>query len=79
MSGRLIRQVVQIEILRDGEPLPEDLFVIAQEIFDGDSSGSVRSIEVEEVSGPRMAELLVAQGSDPGFLGLDDDGTPLEP
>lgn len=77
MPRRLIRQVVQVEILREDEPLPEDLAVIGQDILDGDSSGRVQTISVEDVTGAAMARLLIAQGSDPEFLGLDSSGADL--
>lgn len=76
-ARRLIRQVVQVEILTDGEPLVDDLEAIAYEITEGGSSGVVSTVTVEDVTGPRMAELLRAQGSDPGFLGLDEDGAEI--
>lgn len=67
----LYRNVIQVEILSnypwaDGI---EDLSIVHYQITDGDSSGSVERIVVnEQVSAERMAELLTAQGSDPSFL-----------
>ncbi|WP_217924742.1 hypothetical protein [Miltoncostaea oceani] len=79
MPRRLVRQIIQIEILREDEPLPEDLVAIADEITTGDSSGNVRTLSVEDLTGPQMAAALIAQGSDPEFLGLDADGKDLTP
>ena len=64
-----------IEILGD-RPYTGDIHNLAYEITDGDFSGTVLSEETVEVDGPQMARLLIAQGSDPDFLGLTEDGQP---
>ena len=73
------RTVIQVEVLSQ-EPLPGliDLAGIAAEIVDGECSGSVQTISEEAVDGPTMARLLRAQGSDPEFLGLTEDGREIE-
>jgi hypothetical protein len=36
-----------------------------------------RQVEAREVNGAEMALLLRAQGSDPEFFGIDDEGNPV--
>lgn len=73
---KLFRQVFEIEVLSEEEPLETlDLKVIDYEITDGHSSGVVKEAVREEVTQEKMRELLIAQGSDPEFLlGGDEDG-----
>jgi hypothetical protein len=72
---KYFRSVYQVEVLsaRPYEPADNpdltDLEAISQDITDGDCSGMVTEVvSNEEVSEERMRELLIAQGSDPGFL-----------
>lgn len=67
------RTVVTVEILGD-QPFGGDIEDIADAVIDGDFSGMVLSTVHEETDGATMARLLAAQGSDPGFLGLDAEG-----
>ena len=72
----LVRNVITVEILSNerwsADDL-EDLSVVQEAIMGGDSSGVVTiTTHNEVVTADRMAELLIAQGSDPSFL-LGDD------
>lgn len=73
------RTVIQIEVL-SMEPIPDNLSLtdLAWEITDGDYSGKVETISADAVDGPTMAGLLVAQGSDPAFLGLTRAGREVD-
>lgn len=73
---KLYRQVFEIEVLSEGEPLNDvSLEDISYEITDGHSSGVFKETVREEVTSDKMAELLKAQGSDPTFLlGEDYNG-----
>ena len=70
---KLFRQVFEVEVLSEGEPLASDsdLSRIEYEITDGGCSGMVEEVICEEVSPEKMRELLIQQGSDPDFLGTD--------
>ncbi len=46
---------------------------VAYAIIEGDCSGQTERAD-ETLTGPQMAAALVAQGSDPEFLGLTADG-----
>lgn len=76
---KFYRQVVTVEILSEElKDFDNDLEAIAAAITDGDCSGVV-SVEVsDEVDGLAMARLLAAQGSDPGFFMLDEEGNDVE-
>jgi hypothetical protein len=81
-ARRYYRTVIQIEVLStDPTPRDAELETVAWQIREGDWSGDTTIVSVEEVDAQRMAELLIAQGSDPEFLlgdEEDDDETLLD-
>jgi|WetSurMetagenome_2_1015567.scaffolds.fasta_scaffold789096_1 hypothetical protein len=80
MARKFYRTVIQVEILSE-EPysMEKDLVSINYDINEGDCSGDVRAlVENQEVDGPQMARLLIAQNSDPEFFNLDSEGKDLE-
>jgi len=77
---RFYRTVLKIEVLSE-EPLAHgdmSLSDIDYAITEGHCSGVVTLDTEEEVDGPTMARLLIAQGSDPGFFGLTESGEESE-
>ena len=62
------RTVLQVEILSDEPYRYKALSDVAFDIIEGDCSGKTTVVSQEEVSKEQMAELLIAQGSDPSFL-----------
>lgn len=75
---KFYKTTITLEVLsEDPVPDPIDIDSIAYEITDGGYSGYIRSMESEEVDGPKMAELLRSQFSEPGFFDLDEDGSDL--
>lgn len=76
---KFYRTVVQVEVLSEEPYLEDDLETIVDDIVIGDCSGkSVDVVRNEVVDGKQMAALLRAQGSDPGFFMIDDDGNDTE-
>lgn len=75
----MFKTVFKIEVLSE-EQLADgiDLEQIAYQITDGPCSGLVTIESCDEVSTVEMAQLLLAQGSDPGFFMLDEDGNYTE-
>jgi len=74
------RTIITSEVLSE-EPLTgsESLSDIEYLIDVGSCSGKVETtVENEEVDGPRMAQLLQDQESDPDFFGLDETGNDLD-
>ena len=76
---RFCRTVVKVEVLSE-EPLPERLPLegLAHSITEGDCSGVVSVEEAGELDGPGAAKALRAQGSDPCFFELTEDGEDIE-
>jgi hypothetical protein len=72
------RQVFEIEVLSDDEPIDGDLENIRYQITDGHCSGVIHETICETVTPERMAKLLIAQGSDPEFFGLNENGEEVE-
>ncbi len=72
------RTVVEIVILTEDEPWGGELCDLHSDITDGDCSGAMTIKSNEEVSPKRMAKLLKSQGSDPGFFGLNENGSPVD-
>ncbi len=76
---KFYRTVVQVEILSESPYESSDLEQITADTDKGACSGMVTDVvRNEEVDGKKMAELLRAQGSDPGFFQLTDDGGSTE-
>jgi hypothetical protein len=76
---KFYRTVVQVEILSESPYESSDLEQIAADTDTGGCSGMVTDVvRNEEVDGKKMAELLRAQGSDPGFFQIDEDGKSTE-
>lgn len=72
---KFYRTVIHVEVLSE-EPytFSGNLVDVANDISSGDCSGVARTIQEEKCDGVRMAQLLLAQGSDPEFFMLDDSG-----
>jgi hypothetical protein len=73
MAQKYYRTVIEVEVLSAGPDDPEDLEQVHHDIGEGDCSGKWRITASEDVTADRLADLLEAQGSEPGFL-LDPDG-----
>lgn len=76
---KFFRNIVTVEVLSEDEPLQDGLSLAAiEESFTtGDCSAGAVNISVTEISGAEAAEGLMAQGSDPEFFRLDEDGNDL--
>lgn len=68
---------IEVEVLSEA-PLDHDmlcdLYAVSNFISTGDGSGKVSVVEDEELDGAQVAAALRAQGSDPEFFRVDDDG-----
>ncbi len=77
-----VRTIIRIELLTEDRSALEieslDLEQIAYEMRQGSASGQLTVESSIGVSGLEMAKLLKAQGSDPEFLGLDDEGNEID-
>ena len=75
---KFYRTVVHVEILSE-EPyvFSGDLYSLAEDMDMGDCSGVARTIQEEKCNGARMAQLLISQGSDPEFFGIDEAGNDI--
>lgn len=71
----LYRTVLQVEVLHDSVKSFDgwSLADIENSFMEGESSGTWDIVAYNQVSREDMAQLAVAQGSDPGFFGLDDE------
>ena len=72
------RQLITLEFLTEGKFTgDEDMAELYERAMCDDLSMSEVSREVEDIDGARLAELAIAQGSDPEFFGIDETGKPL--
>lgn len=62
------RTVIQVEVLSEGPYEYTSLENLSYDVMDGDCSGDVKVVSSEKVGKKKMADLLLAQGSDPSFL-----------
>jgi hypothetical protein len=69
------RTVIEFEILSEHPVAFNDLAQIHYAITEGDCSGISHVKSQEEVAPEKMARLLLAQGSDPSFFGLEEPTT----
>jgi hypothetical protein len=79
-TRKFYRTVVTVEILSE-DPFDgtQDLEYIDWAITDGDCSGrKTVTVDNAELDGLAAAALLVAQGSDPEFFGLTEEGEDVE-
>lgn len=74
---KYIRTIIKIELLTEDRSALQieslDLEQVVYEMTHGDASGKFTVESSIEVTGRKMAKLLKAQGSDPGFFQLDDE------
>ena len=72
------RTVIHVEVLSE-EPyvFSGNLVDVANDIVTGNCSGVVRTIQEERCNGARMVQLLLAQGSEPEYFQLDENGNDL--
>lgn len=75
---KYFRTVVEVEILSEDAPWDGELDALAYDVRDGNCSGSMKTTSSAEVPSQQMAKLLLAQGSDPEFFQLDENGNPLD-
>jgi uncharacterized phosphosugar-binding protein len=70
------KNVITFTVLTE-EPIPDDmdLEAINYEVESGSWSGAWSVTSADEVSGAKMARLLIEQGSDPSFFSLNADGS----
>ena len=81
MSRKFYRNVVQIVVLTEDEPLGggvPTLSSIEYEINYGDCVGGELSIDSKQISSKQVADALYDLGSEPGFFQLDDDGNSVD-
>ena len=69
----MYKTIITVEILSEDslEGFDGDLECVNNEITNGDWSGRVVVGSSELVDDETMAKLLISQGSDPGFFGLE--------
>jgi len=73
MTTKYYRTLFQLEVLSDRPSTDYSISEIAHEGVEGDFSVKTIVMSVDEVNKEQMAELLIAQGSDPEFLIQEDD------
>jgi hypothetical protein len=70
------RTEFKVVVISEDEPVDNmELAAVAFEIQDGDCSGEVTVEGVDELTPVEAAQALIAQGSDPTFFGLNEDGS----
>ena len=75
MSKVFYKTTITVTVLSE-EPIPPDASLrdIAYNFTEGDDSGDWEITNTEFLNGKEAAAALIAQGSDPGFFGLTEDG-----
>jgi hypothetical protein len=73
-TKKFFKTTITIEIISDRKYNSVDLEQINYDITEGDCSGVVNVQNYQELTPEETAKALIAQGSDPEFLGLNTDG-----
>lgn len=62
------------------DPIPDEagLGEVIRNSIEGDYSMQYERTQSQEISGKTAAMLLVDQGSDPEFFGIDEEGKPID-
>ena len=77
---KIYRTVIQVEVLSE-YPIEESLSLsdIQRECDEGDFSGKWKTIvDNQPISGKVAANFTIAQGSNPEFFQMDEDGNELD-
>jgi len=76
---KFFKTTFKVEVLSEDVPVEWDnLYDVASAIDTGDCSGRITDEKIVKLSASKAAEALQAQGSDPEFFQLDEDGNDLE-
>ena len=77
---KFYRTVIHAELLSEEPILPMSLRDVDYQITEGYLSGELleSNPDNEILDGPTAAKALIAQGSDPEFFELDEDGNDIE-
>ena len=77
--GKFFKTVITVTVLSEDKPAQSvNLTRIAHEILEGEWSGYTENDGGTELTAKEAAEALIAQGSDPEFFRLDDDGNHID-
>jgi len=77
-TRKYFRTILEIEVLSEDTPFEGGFEELAVECAHGECSGAVLKRETTEISGKQAADALTAQGSDPSFFFLDDEGEVMQ-
>ncbi len=77
---KFYKTVITVTVLSEDEPVSTDceLGTIVYQITDGNWSGEVENDGGTELTPAQAAQELIAQGSDPSFFKLDENGKPFD-
>jgi hypothetical protein len=73
-NRKFYRTLITVEVLSEDPYQFESLSELAYDVDEGECSGKTTIEKTEEIDGETMALLLMAQGSDPEFFRIDDEG-----
>ena len=75
---KFYRTLFTFEVMSEDPIETVSLEDLAYLVTEGGCSGRFLSTEEEEVGGRTAAQILIDQGSDPGFFRLDEEGNDAE-
>ncbi len=75
---KFYRTTITLEILSEHDIGGLDIQQVVGEMVDGELSGRILEWIPERIGGRTAAMLLMKQGSDPGFFGLDEKGNEVQ-
>jgi hypothetical protein len=76
---KFFRTTIVVQVLSEDAPIEfDDLSEVDHMITGGDCSGIFKVLKSERVEPKAMARMLMKQGSEPEFFGLDSKGCDVE-
>ena len=76
---KFFKTVFQVTVLSEEKLVgPFGLDYLAEEVKEGEWSGEMKMLIHKEINGKQAAKALLAQGSEPEFFQIDENGNDLE-
>lgn len=80
MPRKFFKQVLRVTVLTEDKPLRHygNLGLVHEAITAGDCSGAIEEVSCTEMTPQEAVKNLEAQGSEPGFFRLGEDGEDMD-
>lgn len=74
---KFYKHIITVEVISENDAVPNSLEDVAYQMLTGEDSGVWEVTSTKTLNGKQAAKALIAQGSDPEFFGIDEDGNDI--